>query len=107
MFDDSMIPDPLPETLLHFTSLFRSRAAQTDLRHSGAGTPGGDPLPHPAGADGRQHRDSRFRGRPNQTRHAAGASDRKSTRLNSSHVKISYAVFCLKIPTYMIELRKR
>src|SRR5690606_39058883 len=25
-----------------------------------------------------------------------GASDRKSTRLNSSHVKISYAVFCLK-----------
>src|SRR5690606_41688075 len=26
----------------------------------------------------------------------AGAEDRKSTRLNSSHVKISYAVFCLK-----------
>src|SRR5207302_10485456 len=25
-----------------------------------------------------------------------GAQDRKSTRLNSSHVKISYAVFCLK-----------
>src|SRR5690606_40007649 len=25
-----------------------------------------------------------------------GGSDRKSTRLNSSHVKISYAVFCLK-----------
>src|SRR5690606_40534035 len=25
--------------------------------------------------------------------------DRKSTRLNSSHVKISYAVFCLKIKT--------
>src|SRR5690606_41630246 len=25
-----------------------------------------------------------------------GSSDRKSTRLNSSHVKISYAVFCLK-----------
>src|SRR5690606_41357179 len=25
-----------------------------------------------------------------------GTSDRKSTRLNSSHVKISYAVFCLK-----------
>src|SRR5690606_41270836 len=28
--------------------------------------------------------------------HAAGGGDRKSTRLNSSHVKISYAVFCLK-----------
>src|SRR5690606_42117811 len=32
---------------------------------------------------------------------AAGASlDRKSTRLNSSHVKISYAVFCLKKKRY-------
>src|SRR2546430_11101521 len=30
-------------------------------------------------------------------RHAAGgAADRKSTRLNSSHSQISYAVFCLK-----------
>src|SRR3989442_2806313 len=27
---------------------------------------------------------------------AAKAGDRKSTRLNSSHVRISYAVFCLK-----------
>src|SRR3989442_10834762 len=26
----------------------------------------------------------------------SGAKDRKSTRLNSSHVRISYAVFCLK-----------
>src|SRR5207302_10169597 len=29
-------------------------------------------------------------------RGARSAGDRKSTRLNSSHVKISYAVFCLK-----------
>src|SRR5690606_40713570 len=29
-------------------------------------------------------------------RRAFSARDRKSTRLNSSHVKISYAVFCLK-----------
>src|SRR5699024_11910478 len=28
--------------------------------------------------------------------HPAGGQDRKSTRLNSSHVSISYAVFCLK-----------
>src|SRR5690606_40764472 len=28
------------------------------------------------------------------------SSDRKSTRLNSSHVKISYAVFCLKKKTH-------
>src|SRR5207249_11996994 len=27
---------------------------------------------------------------------ASGSQDRKSTRLNSSHVSISYAVFCLK-----------
>src|SRR5204862_6667360 len=30
---------------------------------------------------------------------SAGESDRKSTRLNSSHVEISYAVFCLKKKT--------
>src|SRR5690606_41652196 len=30
------------------------------------------------------------------TDHFKDAEDRKSTRLNSSHVKISYAVFCLK-----------
>src|SRR5690606_41973088 len=29
--------------------------------------------------------------------------DRKSTRLNSSHVKISYAVFCLKKKTYILD----
>src|SRR5690349_22403293 len=30
------------------------------------------------------------------SRPATGSLDRKSTRLNSSHVEISYAVFCLK-----------
>src|SRR5690554_7674114 len=34
-----------------------------------------------------------LRGQPNRE---LAASDRKSTRLNSSHVRISYAVFCLK-----------
>src|SRR5207342_3774219 len=39
--------------------------------------------------------DRRIAGRPARgVRH--GRKDRKSTRLNSSHVKISYAVFCLK-----------
>src|SRR5690606_40812303 len=33
--------------------------------------------------------------------------DRKSTRLNSSHVKISYAVFCLKKKTKYYELTSR
>src|SRR5690606_41996374 len=36
------------------------------------------------------------RGRRTPTLGVARGSDRKSTRLNSSHVKISYAVFCLK-----------
>src|SRR5690606_41668965 len=34
--------------------------------------------------------------RPGGRGHAPEPPDRKSTRLNSSHVKISYAVFCLK-----------
>src|SRR5690606_41469087 len=34
-----------------------------------------------------------------QPRVGLGDGDRKSTRLNSSHVKISYAVFCLKKKT--------
>src|SRR5690606_41714359 len=34
--------------------------------------------------------------RPGVPRDDRGRQDRKSTRLNSSHVKISYAVFCLK-----------
>src|SRR5207253_11448530 len=34
------------------------------------------------------------------TARLAGAPDRKSTRLNSSHVAISYAVFCLKKKKY-------
>src|SRR5690606_40272808 len=40
------------------------------------------------GGDGRQRESHRV--------HSIGLRDRKSTRLNSSHVKTSYAVFCLK-----------
>src|SRR5207249_12324805 len=36
---------------------------------------------------------------------AAPARDRKSTRLNSSHVSISYAVFCLKKKNHLIFFR--
>src|SRR5437868_7435179 len=39
---------------------------------------------------------TRTRRRLRATPGADGAQDRKSTRLNSSHVSISYAVFCLK-----------
>src|SRR5690554_7522213 len=39
---------------------------------------------------------SRLLGRDGSQDYVAAAVDRKSTRLNSSHVRISYAVFCLK-----------
>src|SRR5436305_11101356 len=45
-------------------------------------------------AAGRRLEDGRVHQR--RDRRAAGLLDRKSTRLNSSHVRISYAVFCLK-----------
>src|SRR5256885_3906831 len=82
-----MIRRPPRSTLFPYTTLFRS----DDSRHRHArivSVPrlGGPGLQHP-GLDG----------------HVAAAriavpdcEDRKSTRLNSSHLVISYAVFCLK-----------
>src|SRR5439155_25067932 len=44
-----------------------------------------------------RHREQAARARvENDRRRDGGGADRKSTRLNSSHVAISYAVFCLK-----------
>src|SRR5690606_39337962 len=67
---------------------------------------GEDLRPDVLGAADRQHRPGHFHPqlqrpcalRPDRRccRSAAPRTDRKSTRLNSSHVKISYAVFCLK-----------
>src|SRR3712207_8397718 len=68
---------------------------------SRADLPGGGT--HLDGGHGRPHRrrglQDRRRDRPFEARCAelrAGEVDRKSTRLNSSHANISYAVFCLK-----------
>src|SRR3712207_7105170 len=81
-----MIRRPPRSTLFPYTTLFRS--------------PGGPRRRGPLGgvragrADaglGRARQDGAAVGR----RHAPRA-DRKSTRLNSSHANISYAVFCLK-----------
>src|SRR3712207_7801016 len=56
-----------------------------------SGRPHGQPR-HPEGQPGRQ-----LHGRPDRVVLRGGATgDRKSTRLNSSHANISYAVFCLK-----------
>src|SRR6266478_7395762 len=71
-----MIRRPPRSTLFPYTTLFRSRALGR-----------AQPLPGHLRLDDR--------GRPGRRRHRA-LRDRKSTRLNSSHSQISYAVFCLK-----------
>src|SRR5207302_6847516 len=54
------------------------------------------PRPHPWATFDRLNQEPRFSQRPEQCEMISdGEGDRKSTRLNSSHVKISYAVFCL------------
>src|SRR5690349_24131019 len=76
----SMIRRPPRSTLFPYTTLFRSRRKPRprELRSQ---------RPPPRR---RRHRRRRSRPRPGRR------PDRKSTRLNSSHVEISYAVFCLK-----------
>src|SRR5436305_6673882 len=77
-----MIRPPPRSTLFPYTTLFRS-----DRRR--AAHPG---LPGRRGADLRQAPWLD----PGPPGGVAVLRDRKSTRLNSSHVRISYAVFCLK-----------
>src|SRR3712207_7415581 len=92
-----MIRRPPRSTLFPYTTLFRS-AGSDALAAAGAGTAG--PLEHPRLADG-----AVASGLPHPRSQAADEidgqavldlGDRKSTRLNSSHANISYAVFCLK-----------
>src|SRR5690349_22881231 len=77
-----MIRRPPRSTLFPYTTLFRSRLAA-------AAPDRAQELARRALADMK-----RIEFRHPDTAPAAG--DRKSTRLNSSHVEISYAVFCLK-----------
>src|SRR5436309_4352602 len=69
-----MIRRPPISTLFPYTTLFRSRPVQFQLAR---------PLVENLKSSC-------------SSRHKTATLDRKSTRLNSSHVKISYAVFCLK-----------
>src|SRR5437773_9736842 len=75
-------------TLFPYTTLFRSlaRGVRGDERSAAA-----DRLPADHAA-AREAGDLRRR----VDHDGAGARDRKSTRLNSSHITISYAVCCLK-----------
>src|SRR5205809_2858977 len=84
-----MIPRPPASTLFPYTTLFRSGGGHRQ-RVSAEGDRGrGVPLPAHGGPAREDHR------RREQVRDD-GREDRKSTRLNSSHGYISYAVFCLK-----------
>src|SRR2546430_7740098 len=91
-----MIRRPPRSTLFPYTTLFRSRRRR--LRgHMGSAAP--DDKAEPAAA-------------PHRTRRAVDergerlARDRKSTRLNSSHSQISYAVFCLKKKSHLSFFRE-
>src|SRR5690349_24175760 len=97
-----MLRRPPAPTLFPYTTLFRSprrlllriRRAE-ELRHGlrrGGRAPASTAL--------RDQEPGRLPDPPravqDRSRPAGGPRDRKSTRLNSSHVDISYAVFCLK-----------
>src|SRR5256885_9639065 len=78
-----MIRRPPRSTLFPYTTLFRS-PAPADPRGAKPGTP-----PGPTVLPGTS---------------ATRCPDRKSTRLNSSHLVISYAVFCLKKKNRLVVL---
>src|SRR2546426_6162996 len=71
-----MIRRPPRSTLFPYTTLFRSVVFRRGDEHETQNV-------LPAARSGQRHPDGQ-------------RSDRKSTRLNSSHLVISYAVFCLK-----------
>src|SRR5947199_9746916 len=89
-----MIRRPPISTLFPYTTLFRSAVTLGDLAvvPSWALEPGAR-RPVPRAITGDVQRDADLGGVP-QAR--SFDRDRKSTRLNSSHLGISYAVFCLK-----------
>src|SRR3712207_7554053 len=100
-----MIRRPPRSTLFPYTTLFRSEVDHSRyLRAVGSPGPrraalGGATSPGPEPRRGVV---------PLGTRGALYPLDRKSTRLNSSHANISYAVFCLKkkkTPTRRVLLR--
>src|SRR5690349_24243867 len=96
-----MIRHPPRSTLFPYTTLFRSRVGPgRSACTGGRATAGADAQPRRgAASDARARHELGGRAAPGGRRPAvAGRSalDRKSTRLNSSHVEISYAVFCLK-----------
>src|SRR2546430_3678265 len=88
-----MIRRPPRSTLFPYTTLFRSQQVLACLqRWLHAGAFDAEVLHH------RAHTEEDGQGQDDGLQQLPGeaARDRKSTRLNSSHSQISYAVFCLK-----------
>src|SRR5207253_10094375 len=92
-------PTPPPATLCPYTTLFRSRPrqlaqpAQLEAQRPAVAIEREPSLLRARGAEDARHL---FLVARRGTDDAHLQRDRKSTRLNSSHVAISYAVFCLK-----------
>src|SRR3712207_8022055 len=99
-----MIRRPPRSTLFPYTTLFRSCALLYGLTAprrgvypgAGLGKEVGDREPDPAARPDDERRLPRERAVLHRAIPPSRREDRKSTRLNSSHANISYAVFCLK-----------
>src|SRR5947209_16353327 len=91
-----MLRRPPTSTLFPYTTLFRSHLKRFVVRPLGRAAPssGSEYLPDDRNAapDASRHQHGHLRASASRWRD----QDRKSTRLNSSHANISYAVFCLK-----------
>src|SRR3712207_8824145 len=84
-----MIRRPPRSTLFPYTTLFRSTTPTAPSRSRGRSTSSSAPAsPSWPPVDSERGEGDSSGGAPD--------GDRKSTRLNSSHANISYAVFCLK-----------
>src|SRR5690606_40628323 len=101
-----LVAPPPTSTLFPYTTLFRSVGIQPLTIDSEDFIPDIDSaVPGPGATGYAGHHDTAIVGRrvEAEIRHLPTFivvdQDRKSTRLNSSHVKISYAVFCLKKKT--------
>src|SRR5256885_12718442 len=100
-----MIRRPPRSTLFPYTTLFRSQLAPEEMRSvlgetarwkKDRGGDGEKPLAGQTWALIFSKQSTRTRVSFEVGIHELGGRDRKSTRLNSSHLVISYAVFCLK-----------
>src|SRR3712207_8009263 len=90
-----MIRRPPRSTLFPYTTLFRSMRRTGVLRSSSSQLQKIRSLRYALGLQGCQSTASR-RLVSEREEGKGTCQDRKSTRLNSSHANISYAVFCLK-----------